>query len=98
MSLETPLELVPPGSFDVLGTSITPGRAGSPFDDRAVDRVTRLFERGCHESIGVDGGVGPDQFGRLSLAGTNWIVSGSSLFAADDPSAWLAQCQRDFAR
>lgn len=94
VSLETPLELVPAGSFDVLVMAIKPGQAGSPFNQRALDRVAKLRERGCHESIGVDGGVGPEQFRALGLAGANWIVSGSSLFGADDVGAWLAQCQR----
>lgn len=94
VSLETPLELIPAGAFDVLVMAITPGQAGSPFSPRAVDRVGTLRARGCHESIGVDGGVGPEQFRALGLAGANWIVSGSSLFGADDVGAWLAQCQR----
>ena len=94
VSLETPLELIPVGSFDVLVMSITPGQAGAPFDHRAVDRAARLRERRCHEWIGIDGGVGPEQFAPLGKAGVNWIVSGSSLFNAQDPAAWLAQCQR----
>lgn len=98
VSLETPLELIPTGAFDVLVMAITPGLAGSPFDDRAVDRISTLRARGCHEWVGVDGGVGPDQFVPLGQAGANWIVSGSSLFGADDVAGWLAQCRQDLGR
>lgn len=97
VSLETPLERIPSGSFDVLVMAITPGQAGAPFDDRAVDRVSTLRARGCHEWVGVDGGVGPEQFARLGLAGANWIVSGSSLFNADDVGTWISQCQHDLS-
>lgn len=97
VSLETPLERIPSGSFDVLVMAITPGQAGAPFDDRAVDRVSTLRARGCHEWVGVDGGVGPDQFRVLGLAGANWIVSGSSLFNADDVGTWISQCQHDLS-
>jgi ribulose-phosphate 3-epimerase len=98
VSLETPLAHIPHGSFDVLAMAIPPGQAGSSFDPRAVDRVADLLGRRCHESIGVDGGVGPEQFTSLGLAGANWIVSGSSLFAAYDIGTWIDRCQRDFSR
>ncbi|MBA3019525.1 hypothetical protein [Propionicimonas sp.] len=98
ISLETPLELIPAGSFDVLVMAVVSGQAGSPFDHRAVDRAARLRERRCHEAIGVDGGVSPEQFKPLGLASVNWIVSGSSLFVADDVGTWISQCQRDVSR
>jgi ribulose-phosphate 3-epimerase len=96
VSLETPLELVPHGTFAVLVMAIPPGRAGSRFADSALSRVAELRRRGCHAQVGVDGGVGPAQFESLSEAGADWIVSGTSLFGAPDVGEWLARCRKAF--
>lgn len=96
VSLETPLERVPRGSFAVLVMAIPPGRAGSPFALEAVNRVAELSARGCHALVGVDGGVGPAQFESLREAGAAWLVSGTSLFSAPDVGDWLAHCREIF--
>lgn len=96
VSLHTPLESVPVGSFPVLVMAITPGEAGAPFDPAAVSRAAALSRRGCHEWVGVDGGVGPAHFDQLGPAGVNWVVSGGSLFGATDTAAWLRDCRSHF--
>jgi len=93
VSLGTPLERVPSG-LPVLLMAITPGEAGSPFDPAVLDRVRRLRDRGRNPVVGVDGGIGPDRFAALADAGAQWLVSGTSLFQAPDPGAWLDACRR----
>jgi ribulose-phosphate 3-epimerase len=96
VSLPTPLDRVP-ADLPVLLMAIPPGEAGSPFDPAVVERVDALRQRGRNPLIGVDGGVGTDEFGVLAAAGANWIVSGTSLFGAPDPGAWLRRCARTFS-
>lgn len=96
VSLQTSLQSVP-ADYPILLMAITPGQAGSSFDPAVVERVSQLRERGRNPLVGVDGGVGPGQFEALSKAGANWIVSGTSLFAAD-PGAWLAACGSAFGQ
>lgn len=93
VSLGTPLEQVPSG-LPVLLMAITPGEAGAPFDPAVLDRVRRLRDRGRNPVVGVDGGVGPGHFSALAEAGAQWLVSGTSLFQAPDPGAWLEACRR----
>ena len=93
VSLETPLHTVPETSIPILVMAITPGRAGDPFADTARTRIRACRARGCHELVGVDGGVGPSQFEPLGEAGVTWVVSGGSLFDAADPRAWIERCQ-----
>lgn len=97
VSLETPLEQVPP-NLPVLLMAITPGEAGQPFDSKVLKRVETLRAWGHNQLIGVDGGVGPAQFEALSDAGANWIVSGGSLFSAPEPAQWMDDCRRVFTR
>lgn len=95
VSLRTPLDAVP-DDLPVLLMAITPGQAGSPFDAAVLPRVAALRERGRNPLIGVDGGVGTAQFAALADAGANWVISGTSLFAAPDPGAWLREGARAF--
>ncbi|MGC3994309.1 MAG: hypothetical protein QM779_09420 [Propionicimonas sp.] len=97
LSLGTPLGQVP-ADLPVLLMAITPGEAGSPFDDAVLARVRTLAERGRNPLIGVDGGVTTGCFPALAAAGATWLVSGTGLFTAPDPAAWLAQCRRTFDR
>lgn len=95
VSLRTPLNAVP-ADLPVLLMAITPGRAGSPFDAKVLERVAILRERGRNPQIGVDGGVGTAQFAARAAAGANWVISGTSLFAAPDPGVWLRDGARAF--
>lgn len=96
LSLQTPVQSVP-ADYPILLMAITPGRAGSPFDPGVLNRVSELRARARNPLIGVDGGVGSQQFAALSRAGANWIVSGNSLFTAPDPGHWIDTCQRAFS-
>lgn len=79
----------------LLVMSITPGRAGSRFDRAALDRIAAVRAAavrdtaGRSRAIGVDGGVDADSAGEAIRHGADWIVSGTALFGAPDPGAWL---------
>lgn len=72
----------------VLCMSIHPGYSGTPFQDAAFGRITRLRELlPAHMHIQVDGGVGPSNVVRLRECGATLLVAASSIFAQDDPPA-----------
>jgi pentose-5-phosphate-3-epimerase len=96
VSLQTSLREVP-ADYPILLMSIEPGQAGSAFEPAVIPRISELRERERNPLLGVDGGVGAAQFAELGRAGANWIVSGTSLFAAPDPAEWLRGCETAFA-
>jgi ribulose-phosphate 3-epimerase len=70
----------------VLCMSIHPGYSGQKFMPEALDRVRRLRELLPDEKpIQVDGGVGLENVHPLREAGASLLVSGSSIYGADDP-------------
>ncbi|MTV24842.1 hypothetical protein FTX61_05335 [Nitriliruptoraceae bacterium ZYF776] len=89
--LGTPLAPLVSAELPVLTMSIEPGHAGSRFDPLALTRLRTLRDGSAPDRLlGVDGGV-TDTLARDALdAGASWVVSGTSLFGADDPAAWLA--------
>jgi ribulose-phosphate 3-epimerase len=66
----------------VLIMSVSPGFGGQAFIEEAVDRVraVRAMARGKPIRIEVDGGVSPDNVGRLAAAGADTLVAGSAVF------------------
>ncbi len=75
----------------VLLMSVNPGFGGQKFIPRTLDRARRLrqmiADRGCQTLIEVDGGVNGTTAPQLKAAGVDVLVSGSYVFAADDPIA-----------
>ena len=94
VSPQTALGRVPHGDFPVLVMSVEPGDAGADFRPGTIERIERLAGRGCHAMVGVDGGVLPAHLPALAEAGATWVVSGTSLFGAPDPGAWLRHASR----
>ncbi|PIR86515.1 hypothetical protein COU13_00490 [Candidatus Kaiserbacteria bacterium CG10_big_fil_rev_8_21_14_0_10_43_70] len=89
--LSTPLASIEPllleGAVDivqVMGISEI-GFQGRNFDDRTLERVSRL--RGEHPDliIAVDGGVTSENAGALIEAGANRLASGSYILKSDNP-------------
>jgi ribulose-phosphate 3-epimerase len=69
----------------VLCMSIHPGYSGQAFMPEAIPRVERLrslLSEGKH--VQVDGGIGLDNIPKLSEAGADLFVAGTSVFAAED--------------
>jgi len=90
--LDTPIASIEPllfeGSVDivqVMGIAEI-GFQGHKFEDRTLERISRL--RGDHPDliISVDGGVSKENAGALIEAGANRLVSGSAVLKSDDPA------------
>jgi ribulose-phosphate 3-epimerase len=72
----------------VLCMSINPGYSGQAFMPEAFGRIERLRAYLPPEKhVQVDGGVGPDNVGRLREAGADLLVAGTSIFGAGDIAA-----------
>ncbi len=72
----------------VLIMSVNPGFGGQAFIEASYDKVRQLAElrqEGGHNFlIEIDGGVGLKNIGKLTEAGVDILVAGSSVFKADD--------------
>jgi ribulose-phosphate 3-epimerase len=105
----TPVEVLAdalPGLDFVLLMSVNPGFAGQRFLPYVVGKAERLARmigerRGAADGreieIGMDGGIGADNIGRLAAAGVGMSVAGSAVFSADDPASAISRL-RDSAR
>lgn len=89
----TPVELLSdilPELDMVLIMSVNPGFGGQSFIENSISKIERLRkmidEKGCNTLIEVDGGVGPNNAGKLYQAGANVLVAGNAVFKADDPT------------
>lgn len=73
----------------VLIMSVNPGFGGQSFIENTIDKVKRLREmiekRHSAALIEVDGGVNGTTAPRLADAGVDVLVSGSYIFASDNP-------------
>jgi len=88
----TPAELLSdilPMVDHVLVMSVNPGFGGQAFIPESLDKARRLgamaARRGQRLSIGMDGGLGRGNIRSALLAGVDFAVVGSAIFAAHDP-------------
>ena len=76
-------------SYMVLVMSVNPGFGGQKFIARTYDKVRALKEliriEGCDTIIQVDGGVNLNNAQNLLEAGVDVLVSGTTIFKAEDP-------------
>jgi ribulose-phosphate 3-epimerase len=84
------------GDIDqVLVMSVNPGFGGQSFIPSSLRKLSELRrmreEAGADYLINIDGGVYPHNAAEIFEAGADMVVSGSGIFAADDPSAALAE-------
>ena len=79
----------------VLIMSVNPGFGGQKFIENTISKVKRLrrmiSESGSHALIEVDGGVNAQTAPRLAEAGVDVLVSGSYIFAAENPQQVISQ-------
>jgi len=77
----------------VLLMSVNPGFGGQKFIPESLEKLRRLRrmidERGLKTRIEIDGGIDADNIAEVAAAGAEIIVSGSAIFATDDPGAAL---------
>lgn len=75
----------------VLIMSVNPGFGGQKFIPNVLPKITALRsminEQGLNIDIQVDGGINPENAGRVVAAGANVLVAGSAVFGAADVSA-----------
>ena len=72
----------------VLLMSVNPGFGGQAFIDSVMKKIERLRkmidDRGLDVEIEVDGGIGPDNIGKVHAAGADVFVAGSAIFLSED--------------
>jgi ribulose-phosphate 3-epimerase len=87
----TAIEQVAPliGSFELLlCMTVNPGWGGQAFIEGSTERIARLRELiGPDTALEVDGGIDERTAGPCAEAGATLFVSGSAIFAGDDPAA-----------
>ena len=71
--------------------SVEPGFGGQKFIPTTPARIAAIAaeraRRNCTTLIEVDGGVNTETAPACIEAGVDWLVAGSALFRADDPTA-----------
>lgn len=74
----------------ILVMSVEPGFGGQAFRPEAVSRLARTREickrRGVDPILEVDGGIDPLTAPDVVAAGAQWLVAGSAIFRATDPT------------
>jgi ribulose-phosphate 3-epimerase len=82
----------------VLIMSVNPGFGGQHFIPRSLEKVRQLDrqrrERGLRLPIEIDGGITLENVQEVVRAGCDWIVTGSTIFHAEDPAAAVRQMQQ----
>lgn len=84
----------------VMLMSVNPGFGGQSFIPSALAKISRLKKmidaRGLKVGIEVDGGVGPDNIGRVVEAGANIFVAGSAIFGQPDYQQVISRMKSSF--
>jgi len=82
----------------VLVMSVNPGFGGQSFIPRVMRKVMELDrlrrERDLDLPIQIDGGVSLSNLAEIVRAGCEWIVAGSSVFGAEDPTERVKEMQQ----
>jgi len=77
----------------VLIMSVNPGFGGQKFINSAYEKISKvrslIDNKGLSADLQVDGGVGPDNVGRVVESGANVIVAGSAIFNSKDIPATI---------
>ncbi|WP_020674637.1 ribulose-phosphate 3-epimerase [Geopsychrobacter electrodiphilus] len=77
----------------VLIMSVNPGFGGQSFIENCLPKIEQLRKmidaRGLRVELEVDGGVKPDNIGRIAAAGADVFVAGSAVFSMSDYAATI---------
>lgn len=91
ISNDTPLESLEPYIHEIDGVQLMGiariGFQGEPFDERVLERISKLRETYPELIISVDGGVSRETAPLLAARGATRLVSGSFLFKNPHPGA-----------
>jgi ribulose-phosphate 3-epimerase len=98
---ETPVETLAPyiGAMDlVLMLCVSPGQAGQAFQESQIPKIAAvrkmIDQSGQPIDVEVDGGVAPENAGRIARAGGRVFVSGSKIFDAPDRALAIQALRR----
>ncbi len=78
----------------VLIMSVNPGFGGQAFIEGSMDKLKAaraiIDASGRDVRLEIDGGIKPDNIGRVAGAGADTFVAGSAIFGSDDYAATIA--------
>lgn len=77
----------------MLVMSVSPGTAGSGFQEEAYERASIAARVQGRQVVGWDGSVDLAQAHRAHTHGVTWLVSGTALFAHGTPEEWLLRAR-----
>ena len=82
----------------VVVMSVNPGFGGQTFIEGSLKKIeslkTLIEKKGLHVEIEVDGGITPNNIGRLADAGTDIAVAGSAVFGQPDYTVAIKALKR----
>ncbi|HJP38010.1 MAG: ribulose-phosphate 3-epimerase [Gammaproteobacteria bacterium] len=89
----------------VLVMSVNPGFGGQAFLTSSLDKLSKIRARinalaGVSDRtirLEVDGGVKPENIGRIAAAGADMFVAGSAIFNADDYASTITALRNQIA-
>ena len=87
----------------ILIMSVNPGFGGQNFITQTFDRLRRtkeMLQRTGHKQIAieVDGGVKLDNIRRIADSGADYLVSGSGIFKAPDPTYTIRRMREEITQ
>ena len=86
----------------VLLMSVNPGFGGQAFIESTLDKLravrARIDATGKPIRLEIDGGVKPDNIGRIAAAGADTFVAGSAIFGQPDYRAVIERMKAEAAR
>jgi ribulose-phosphate 3-epimerase len=85
----------------VLVMSVNPGFGGQAFIPASLDKLRavrrRIADGGRDVRLQVDGGIKPDNIGKVAAAGADTFVAGSAIFGSADYAATIALMRKELA-
>lgn len=82
----------------VLVMSVNPGFGGQEFIPHSIEKVRQLERRRRQHdlqfAIEIDGGISTHNVADVVRAGVDWVVTGTSIFHAEDPAAAVREMQQ----
>jgi ribulose-phosphate 3-epimerase len=86
----------------VLIMSVNPGFGGQSFIESSLEKVREarkiIDASGGEIRLEIDGGVKPDNIGKIAAAGADTFVAGSAIFGSDNYAATIAMMKAEIAK
>jgi ribulose-phosphate 3-epimerase len=86
----------------VLIMSVNPGFGGQKFIETSLEKIRRVRKTidgsGYSIRLEVDGGVKPDNIGRIAAAGADTFVAGSAIFGSRDYAKTISEMRAQIAK